>query len=132
MRRLRKQTLQGPKAKADWKISAVASNYKRATENFITCFQERIFFIFFFLRKNVQNHVVVLAVTSELRNPSLPSLKFNRLEKKSAQSFKETPASPGHGPVAHTEVFESGRSQQDLQSPASYTWRIPLQKLPQH
>lgn len=44
VRRLRKQTLQGPKAKADWKISAVASNYKRATENFIACFQERIFF----------------------------------------------------------------------------------------
>ena len=40
MRTVCKQTLQGPKAKADWKISAVANNYKRATENFITCFQE--------------------------------------------------------------------------------------------
>lgn len=131
MRRLRKQTSQGPKAKADWKISAAASNYKRATENFITCFQERFFFLLLLL-KNVRNHVVVLAVTSEPRNPSLPSFKFNRLEKKSAQSFKEMPASPGHRPVAHTEVFESGISRQDVQSPASYTWHIPLQILPQH
>lgn len=47
--------------------------------------------------------MALLTVTSELRNLPLPSLKFHHLEKKNAQSFKETPAS-GCRAVAHAGV----------------------------
>lgn len=59
--------------------------------------------------------MVLLTITSEPRNPPLPSLKFNHLEKKNAQSFKKT---------RHAEVLKSGRSQRDVHSPVNYTWRI--------
>lgn len=77
------ETLQGPepRAKADWKIFAVASNYKGATENFIARFQES-----FSCQKCTKPRGSAQGyIRSE---ESCPPLHY--LETEGAQSFKET------------------------------------------
>lgn len=66
--------------------------------------------------------MVLLTVTSGLRNPPLLSLKFNHLDKKNAKSFKETRAPVWRS--QHREDSKPVRSQQDVRSPANYMWSI--------